>query len=147
MATEVDWAALKAAIASHGAEVTGIRYATSTDLDSAPVTPALIVTHLSSLDVLDRGIGWERQEAEVSGVLVLSTAPGAGAALEEADGLIDGLLQRYRDDMNLGYPGVVQDSWMKGATQDLIEVGSIKYAGYRLRWSVTARMGVTRSMS
>lgn len=147
MATEVDWFAIKTAIASNGAGVSGIRHASATNIDSAPTTPALIVTHIGSLEVQERGLGYELQEAEVNGVLVLSTAPGTSTAMDDSDGIVDGLLQRYRTTMNLGYPTVVQDSWMKGATQDIIEVGKVQYVGYRLRWGVKARMGVTRSMS
>ena len=139
-----DWSAIKAAIATQCGYVSGIKHSSSTNLDSAPVTPAVIITHVSSLDATDRGLGYEYREVEVAGVLVVSTSAGTGTAMSTADGLVESIFTEFRNGTLLGYPGTVQDSYLKTATADEIEVGSIKYEGYRLRFYVAVRESVTR---
>ena len=139
-----DWAGIKAAIATRCATVSGIKHASSTNIDSAPVTPAVIVTHVGDMEVI-RGIGFEERNAEVAGVLLVSTSEGTGSAMSRSDGLLENLFVEFRNGTLLGYPTVVQDAWLSGATADVIEVGTIKYEGYRLRWQVHTREGVTRT--
>lgn len=139
-----DWAGIKAAIATRGATISGVKFSSSTNLDSAPNTPALLVTHVSDMNVV-RGIGWEGREAEVSGVLLVSVSAGAGTAMTTSDGLLESLFVEFRNGTLLGYPTVVQDAWLAGATADVIEVGNVKYEGYRLRFQVQTREGVTRT--
>ena len=140
-----DWGSIRAAIATQCGYVSGITHVSSTNLDSAPVTPAVIVYGVENLTVTGgRGLGFEYREADIGGVLLVSTAAGVGTAMDLADDLLESIFTEFRNGVLLGFPAVVQDAWLAEASADEPEVGHIKYVGHRLRFTVQVRENVTR---
>lgn len=142
-----DWNGIRAAIATKCGSVAGINSASAADIDAAPDTPAVIVTHTAGIRTLQHSWGTLEREADINGVLVVSRAPGTGVAAETADDLLELLFTEWLTGLNLGYPAVVQDSWITSASFDLLSVGGIDYAGYRITWTVRTRESKTYSMN
>jgi len=142
----VDWHSIRQNIATKAGSVTGVNFASADDTDSALEEPVVLVTDTGGIQVLERGPGYELRRAEVNGVLCVSRAALIGAASEEADDIVERLFVEFRDGIQLGYTGIVQDSWLESAQEDDdITVGGVEYIGYRLVWPVIVRENVSRS--
>ena len=142
-----DWHGIRAAIATKCASVAGVNSASADDIEATADTPAIRVTHVAGIEIIQRNWSMEHREADIAGVLVVTRAPGGGSAAETADSLIELLYAEFRTGINLGYPAVVQDSYLRSATFDEIAVGNVTYYGYRLHWYVSVRETVTRDMN
>lgn len=141
----VDWHGIRTAIATKCGNVSGIVFASADSPDNAPNTPAVLVTHVSGIDMADRAFTQQLRNADVNGVLVVSPSASTAKALENADDLVEGLFVEFTTGIQLGYPGVVQDSWLMSASEDQITVAKVEYEGYRLRWRVVVRESITKT--
>jgi hypothetical protein len=140
-----DWHLTRQNIATKCASVTGINFASADDIDSALDEPAVLVTNTGSINILDRGPGFELRRTDIRGLLVLSRSELNGPAAERADDLLELLFAEFREGILLGQEGTVQDSWLDSADSELITVAGVEYVGYRLTWPVVVRENVTRS--
>jgi len=141
-----DWHVIRQNIATKAGSVSGINFASADAVDSALDEPVVLVQNTGSVSILERGPGYELRRAEVVGVLAVSRAALIGSAAEEADDLVELLFAEFRTGIQLGFTGVVQDSWLDSAEADSdITVGGVEYIGYRLTWPVVVRENVTRS--
>jgi hypothetical protein len=137
--------AIRAAIAAK-ALVTGVNAASADELDSALDEPVVLVTHTTSFELAERGLGYELRKLEISGELAVSRAALLGTAAQEADDIVERLFVAFRTGILLSMATIVQDSWLARAEQAAdITIGGVEYVGYRLTWSVIVKENVTRT--
>lgn len=141
----VDWGAIRAAIAASAAQGTGIGSAGSDDLALSTEGDLPAVKVIATEDIeIDSGRGGrnmavhEARQANIVGVLIVSTAGGNGEGLNTVEPYVEQLFERARDGFRLGLD-YVEDSWL-----DRVEIGEVDwngetYVGAVLHWVVNVR--------
>ena len=144
-----DWTGIRAAIAATAAAVSGIEEGTSTDLSNVVLTPCVKITHVESAIIDDsgggRGAGFEARLATIRGELVVAKTADIGRAMPNVETYCEDLTVAYRTGLQLGYTGVVQDSWLDSWEAGDLEYGGVTYAGASLTFKVKVRENVTRT--
>ena len=140
-----DWYAIRSAIATKLGAVSGIESSSADDIDDAVITPAVVVTNVSNIDMVDRGAGYEYREADVNGLLLVARTSDTGAAMASAEGLAEAITVAMRSGVQLGLTGVVQDSYLRLVRLGEVTVSGSAYVGATLAFRVAVRENVTRS--
>jgi hypothetical protein len=143
-----DWAAIRAAIATQMGLAAGVRDSSSTNF-SIGMLPAVKVERISSLEIYDarggRGAGFEYRLARVEGKLLVATAADKGRAQVQAETVVEALFVAARTGLRLGYPGIVEDSWLDTASFGMQEFGGSELYGADLTWIVKVMETATRT--
>lgn len=140
-----NWHGIRSAIATKLALVSGIATATADDIDAAPETPAVLVTNVSNIEVTHRSFTVYQREADINCLLLVARTGGAGAAMQTAEGVLEGIFTASIAGVQLGYPTVVQDATLVRAQMGQVTVAGIDYIGGNLTYHVTVRENVTES--
>ena len=140
-----DWHAVRAAIATKLGAVSGVESASADSIDNAPSTPAVLITNVSTLDMTARGPGCEYREADINGLLLVARTADTGTAMQTAEDLAEAITVAMRTDVQLGYVGIVQDSYVRLMQLGEVTVGGIAYVGASMTFRVAVRENVTRT--
>lgn len=140
----VDWAAVRAALASLAAGASGIREATSTNLTVVTITPCVKVTHVSESQTTDRGMGYEFRTSTVRGHLLVAQVSDVGRAIASVEEMAENLVVAHRTGVKLGIQQV-QDSYLESWEAGSYTYNGIEYAGAGLVYKVLTRENVTRT--
>lgn len=123
-----DWSGIRAAIAAQMALAAGIREATSTRLSVVGMLPSVKVEAVTSIEIYQprggRGAGAEYRQARIAGKLLVASASDVGRTQTDTEGLVELLFAQARVGLRLGYPTIVEDSWL-----DTVRIGPQEYGG------------------
>lgn len=140
-----DWYGIRTAIATKLGAVSGIESSSAVDIDDAVITPAVVITNVTGIDMVDRGAGYEYREADVNGLLMVARTSDTGTAMETAEQLAEAITVAMRSGVQLGYTGVVQDSYLRLVRLGEVSVSGSAYVGGTLTFRVAVRENVTRT--
>lgn len=140
-----DWHGIRAALATKLGAVSGVESASADSIDNAPSTPAVLITNVSTLDMTDRGAGYEYREADINGLLLVARTADTGTAMDTAEDLAEAITVAMRTGVQLGYTGIVQDSYVRLIQLGGVTVGGIDYVGATMVFRVVVRENVTRT--
>ena len=144
-----DWAGIRAALAAQAGTAAGIREATSTALSGAGMLPAVKVERVTSLEINasrgGRGAGFEARIARIAGKLLVAKAADVGRSQVEAEGYVEALFVAGRTGLRLGYPTIVEDSWLDSARSGSQTFGEVECYGADLEWVVKTMESVERT--
>lgn len=137
-----DWALIKTAIATKLGAVSGIASATSTDLEGLGEMPSVKVTGITSMDI-DASFGvQEFVNVDINCDLLIGRPGPITDAIANSDTLIEAIRVAARTDLDLGYPGIVRNSFIPH-----MEVGDMEYAGEKVFGAkITYRVEVWESV-
>jgi hypothetical protein len=144
-----DWTGIRSAIAAQMALAAGIRESTSTRLSVVGMLPAVKVEAVISIEILDsrggRGAGFESRVARIAGKLLVPSASDVGRNQVDTETLVELLFAQARIGLRLGFPTIVEDSWLDVARIGPQEYGDQTLHGADLEWVVRVMESVERT--
>jgi hypothetical protein len=144
-----DWSGIRAALATQMGLAEGIRESTSTKLSGFGMLPTVKVEGITSLEIYDqrggRGAGFEYRIARIAGKLLVATAADIGRTQVTTETYVERLFVAARTGLKLGYPTVVEDSWLDSARVGQQEYGGKQLHGADLEWIVKVMETVERT--
>jgi hypothetical protein len=142
-----DWSAIRAALASQ-MDTASVRESSSTNF-TIGMLPCVKVERISEIEIWEarggRGAGFEYRLARIEGKLLVSSSKDLGRAQVDAEGIVEELFVAARTGLRLGFPGIVEDSWLDSASLGMQEFAGSELYGADLRWIVKVMETATRT--
>lgn len=138
--------AIRASIALKVAAVSGIAVSTSSNFGGVVDVPRYMVNTVETIEMLNHeSPGIQQREFTYPADLLLGKQGETNTAIENAEGILEGIYTAALVGVTLGYPALVYDSWIERSDVGELEYAGQQWIGAKQIWHVRVLENVDRS--